>query len=101
MPISEPFFEDYDYTDQTEKMLSAEFIREAILYRLEDEIPYGIAVVIEEFAEQVDDNGERTRVQISAAVLTERDSHKRILIGKGGNMIKNIGISSRQEIEKC
>ncbi|HHV42233.1 MAG TPA: GTPase Era [Clostridiaceae bacterium] len=100
LPISEPFFEDYDYTDQTEKMLSAEFIREAILYRLEDEIPYGIAVVIEEFAEQVDDNGERTRVQISAAVLTERDSHKRILIGKGGNMIKNIGISSRQEIEK-
>ncbi len=100
LPLSEPLFSEENYSDQTERMLAAELIRESILYRLQEELPYGIAVMIESIDEEYNSEGKRTRVQISATVLTERESHKRILLGKGGNMIKNIGINSRENIEK-
>lgn len=100
LPLSEPLYSEENYSDQTERMLAAELIRESILYRLQEELPYGTAVMIESFDEEYDAEGKRTRVKINAIILTERDSHKRILLGKGGNMIKNIGINSRENIEK-
>lgn len=99
LPISQPNYDESDYTDQTERMLAAELIREALFNRLHEELPYGIAVMIEEYNEIFDSAGDRTRITISAAVLTEKESHKRIILGKGGNMIKNIGIKARQELE--
>ncbi|HHU07614.1 MAG TPA: GTPase Era [Clostridiaceae bacterium] len=100
LPFSEPLYTEENYSDQTEKMLAAELIRESILYRLQEEVPYGVAVIIESFDEDYDAAGSRTRAQIDAIVLTERESHKRILLGKGGNMIKHIGINSREKIEE-
>ncbi len=99
LPISQPYYDESDYTDQTERMLAAELIRESILYRLHEELPYGIAVMIEEYEEVFDSAGIRTRIKISAAVFTEKESHKGIILGKGGNMIKSIGIKARQELQ--
>lgn len=100
LPLSEPLYSEENYSDQTERMLAAELIRESILYRLQEELPYGAAVMIESFNEEYDAEGKRSRAKINAIILTERDSHKRILLGKGGNMIKNIGINARENIEE-
>lgn len=98
LPLSSPLYDEEDYSDQTERMLSAELIRETMLYLLSEELPYGTAVMIESFEEVNNEAGERERVKIGAAILSERDSHKRIILGKNGAMIKNIGIRSREKI---
>lgn len=87
------FFPDDMYTDQPERQVAAEVIREKILRLTNDEIPHGIAVVIEEFAD------ENTLVKIRAEIYCERASHKKILIGKGGEMLKKIGTYAREDLE--
>lgn len=85
------FFPDDMYTDQPERQVASEVIREKILRLTDDEIPHGIAVVIEEFTD------ENTLIRIRAEIYCERASHKKILIGKGGEMLKKIGTYAREE----
>jgi GTP-binding protein Era len=73
----------------------AEMIREQVLLRVRDEIPHGVAVLIEEYKER--ENG---TVYIAATIFVERDTHKRIVIGKKGSLLRVIGKEARKEIEK-
>ncbi|NLZ70952.1 MAG: GTPase Era [Clostridiaceae bacterium] len=98
LPAGVPIINNDSYTDQTERSLAAEYIRREIIEQISDEIPYQIAVQIDEFNERLDVLGERKRVQISASILCERDSHKMILVGKKGQQIAAIGKASREKI---
>ena len=91
---SEWFFPDDIVTDQPEKMIASEIIREKLLRLLEDEIPHGTAVTIEEWSEK------RDMVKIRAEIYCERQTHKGIIIGKHGATIKQIGVYARQDIER-
>ena len=83
------------FTDQPEKVIAAELIREKLLELLEDEVPHGIGVEISEFKNRQD----KDIIDIKANIYCEKDTHKGIIIGKGGKMLKNIGSMSRVEIE--
>ena len=89
------FFDDDTLTDQPEKVMISEIIREKILRLCDKEIPHGTAVVIESLSER--DNG---MMDIEATIFCERDSHKGIIIGKKGAMLKKISTYSRQDIER-
>lgn len=90
-----PMYYDEDtVTDQPMRQIAAELIREKALRLLDDEIPHGIAVVIEQMKERP--NG---IIDIEASIVCERESHKGIIIGKGGSMLKKIGTVARREIE--
>ena len=91
---SEWFFPDDIVTDQPERQVVAEIIREKLLRTLDEEIPHGTAVTIEEWKE------EGKLVSIRAEIYCEKASHKGIIIGKGGSLIKKIGSYARQDIEK-
>ncbi|MGB9640628.1 MAG: GTPase Era, partial [Anaerolineales bacterium] len=94
LPISEPLYPEEQLTDLSEREIAADLIREAALNILRDEVPHGIAVRIDQYQEK----GEGAAV-IFATIIVERESHKGIVIGANGNMIKRIGIQARQEIE--
>lgn len=89
------FFDADALTDQPERVLASEMIREKILRLCHEEIPHGIAVVIERM--KMRENGEI--LDIDATIYCERDTHKRILIGKGGSMLKKISSFARQDME--
>lgn len=89
------YFPDDMITDQPEKVLAAEMIREKLLELLKDEVPHGIAVGVEEMSERED----KDILDISAVIYCERDSHKGIVIGKGGAMLKKASIAARLELE--
>ena len=89
------FFPDDMITDQPEKVLAAEMIREKLLELLKDEVPHGIAVAVEEMAERE----EKDILDISAVIYCERESHKGIVIGKGGTMLKKASTAARLELE--
>ena len=95
------FFPDDALTDQPERVLCAEMIREQILLHMREEIPHGVAVVVEEMKdrplERCKDNV--PMVDISAMIYCERDGHKGMLIGKGGQMLKAIATAARQSME--
>ena len=91
---SEWFFPDDIVTDQPEKKIASEIIHEKLLRLLEDEIPHGTAVTIEEWSEK------RDMVKIRAEIYCERQTHKGIIIGKHGATIKQIGVYARQDIER-
>ena len=91
---SEWFFPDDIVTDQPEKKIASEIIREKLLRLLEDEIPHGTAVTIEEWSEK------RDMVKIRAEIYCERQTHKGIIIGKHGATIKTIGTYAREDIER-
>lgn len=86
--------EDY-VTDQPERFFVAELIREKIFHLVHQEIPYAVAVIVDKFTEIP----ERNRIEIDATINVERDSQKAIIIGKGGQMLKEIGKQARLEIE--
>ncbi len=88
------FFPDDLYTDQPEKQIASEVIREKALRLTDDEIPHGIAVVIEEFKEKKD------LISIRAELFVEKQAHKKIVIGKNGEMLKKIGTYAREDLEK-
>lgn len=94
LPEGDFIFDEDALTDQPERQIAAEVIREKILRLCDDEIPHGCAVVIEEFTEG------RDLVKIRAEIYCERESHKRILIGKGGATLKTIGSYAREDLEK-
>ena len=96
LPEGPMYYDEDTVTDTKMRDLAAEFIREKALKCLKDEVPHGIAVAIEQMTWNEDGN----RYDIDAAIICERDSHKRIIIGKGGEMIKKIGSAARFEIER-
>ena len=95
LPYGPMFYDEDTVTDQPQRQIVAEIIREKALYALNEEIPHGIAVVID----QMKDRPNGKIVDIDATIICERDSHKGIIIGKGGQMLKRIGTSARIEIE--
>lgn len=92
------YFPDDIITDQPEKVIASEIIREKFLNLLEDEVPHGIAVGVETMKERDTSKGE-TILDISATIYCERESHKGIIIGKGGSMLKKASTYARQELE--
>lgn len=94
LPEGPQFYDEDTVTDQPMRQIAAELIREKALRLLNDEIPHGIAVTIEKMTERK--NG---LIDIEANIVCERDSHKGIIIGKGGAMLKKIGTAARVEIE--
>lgn len=93
LPYGEPFYEEDTITDQPMRQIVAELVREKALRLLSEEIPHGIAVSIEGMKERGD------LYDIQATIVCEKDSHKGIIIGKGGAMLKKIGSEARPEIE--
>ncbi len=93
LPYGEPFYDEDTVTDQPIRQIVAELIREKALKCLEDEIPHGIAVTIEQM------NYRKRIVDIDATIICERESHKGIIIGKQGQMLKKIGSLARPDIE--
>ena len=93
------YFDEDTVTDQPERTMVCEMIREKILRKLDKEVPHGIAVDLERFFEKDNAQGEPI-LQVSATIYCEKESHKGIVIGKGGAMLKRIGTEARQDIEK-
>jgi len=94
LPVSPPFFDEETLTDRPMRFIAAELLREKIFRLVGDELPYGCTVFIERWDE--DDSG----VQIAACVLVERESHRPILLGKGGLHMKRIATEARQDIKR-
>lgn len=97
LPVQRRHFSADDETDQTERILAGELIRREVLLQTDQEIPYGVTVIVESF-EEADERRDRF-VVIDAVILCNKDSHKQILIGKGGSKIKSIGMAARSAIE--
>lgn len=95
LPNGPEFYPAEQYTDQPEKILAAELIREQALRFLDQEVPHAVAVSVDEFAPRPNN-----MIYIGATIYVERDSQKGILIGRGGQMLKKIGSESRREIER-
>jgi GTPase len=95
LPLGPRYYPEDQTTDQQERFIAAELIREQALKLLEQEVPHALAVVVDEFKER--DNG---ITFIAATILCEKDSHKGIIIGKGGAKLKQIGQQSRIELER-
>jgi len=95
LPEGPVFYDEDQITDLYEREIAADLIRQAALIHLREEVPHSIAVRVDEFKER----GE-TGAFIRATVFVERDSHKGIVIGKGGEMLKKIGAAARKEIEE-
>ncbi|MCD7731179.1 MAG: GTPase Era [Oscillospiraceae bacterium] len=93
------YFSDDSFTDQPERVLAAEIVREKILNLMHDEVPHGIAVTTEQMSERVDKSGEDI-LDISVTIFCERDSHKGMIIGKKGAMLQKIGSMARDDLER-
>lgn len=96
LPFGPMFFDEDTVTDQPQRQIAAEMIREKALQALEDEVPHGIAVTIERMKQR---KGQQI-MDIEASIVCERESHKGIIIGKNGAMLKKIGTNARFEIER-
>ena len=108
MPEGPQYYDEDTVTDQPERQIVAELIREKALNLLDDEIPHGIAVSIDLMKERPDSQGGKPNpkdyygngiIDIEATIVCERDSHKGIIIGKSGSKLKQIGSQARREIE--
>jgi GTP-binding protein Era len=95
LPVGPQYFTEGEHTDQSERFLASEIVREKVFLLTREEIPYGVAVTIDEFTEKE----EKNLIVIAATIHTERDSHKGILIGKRGSMLKEFGKQAREELE--
>jgi len=93
LPYGDPFYDEDTITDQPERQIVAELIREKALRCLDEEIPHGIAVAIDSMKYS------KNMADIEATIICEKNSHKGIIIGKGGSMLKKIGSAARYEIE--
>ncbi len=94
LPESPSLMSEDEYTDQTERMIAEELVREKIFLKMHEEIPFSTAVIVEQFVEE----GDLTR--IAAAILVARESHKGMMIGAGGRQLKQIGTEARLELEQ-
>ncbi len=94
LPEGEPFFPADQFTDQPERFLAAEIVREKAITHTHEEVPHGIAVLVDSFEES------EKLVRIRATIYVDREGHKGIVIGKGGEVLKRIGTEARQELEE-
>jgi GTP-binding protein Era len=97
LPEGEALYPEDYLTDQTERTLAAEMIREKVLAHTREELPYTTAVIIDQFEEPA---GSKAPTRIFASILVDHDSQKPIVIGKGGEMIKRIGTEARKDLEQ-
>ena len=93
LPFSMPFYDEDQMTDRSERFLAAEFLREALTLRLHQELPYSLTVEIERFKR------EEGVLRINAVIWVERESQKQIVIGKGGQALKQVGREARKAME--
>ncbi len=93
LPFSRPFYDSEQYTDRSERFLAGELIREQLMLRLHQELPYSLAVEIEEFKRS------EGLLHLGAIVWVERQGQKQIVIGKGGQVLKQVGTEARKELE--
>ena len=93
LPAHPFYFESHQVTDVSERFLAGEFVREELFMRLQQEVPYSVAVVVEQFED------DPKCIKIACTICVERDSQKGIIIGKKGVMLKNIGTAARKKIE--
>ncbi len=101
LPEGPMYYDEDVVTDQAERQITAELIREQTLRRLKDEVPHGVAVMIESMKEEKDTSvrhSHKNIMNIEATIFCERDSHKGIIIGKKGAMLKEIGTNARHQI---
>jgi GTP-binding protein Era len=96
VPEGDPIHPEDHLTDQTERFLAAELVREQVLVMTRDELPFSTTVVVEQFTEAGDDG----ILKLYCSILVERDSQKRIVVGHGGSMIKQIGTAARAELQR-
>ncbi len=94
LPFGQKLYDEDEVTDQNMREITSEIIREKIIFATKDEIPHSVAVLIENYTE------EENIDKISAQIIVSNESQKKILIGKGGSMIKKIGTNARVELEK-
>ena len=99
LPCGPMFFDEDTVTDQPERQIVSEMIREKSLHALNEEVPHGIAVTIERMKKRKDASKSKI-MDIEATIVCEKDSHKGIVIGKNGSMLKKIGSNARFEIER-
>ena len=97
LPYGPMFYDEETVTDQPMRQIVAEIIREKALHALDEEVPHGIAVTVEIMKQR---QGKKKLTDIEATIVCERESHKGIIIGKGGAMLKKIGSNARFEIER-
>ncbi len=100
LPESPPMFPPDVFTDQAERFLAAEYVREAVIRHTRQEVPYATAVQVLLFDESEREGRKEGLVRIEANVVVERDSQKAIVIGKGGSMLKKIGADARKRLER-
>ncbi len=98
LPESPPLFEGDEVSDRPARFFVAELVREQILRRTREEVPHGIAVVVERWTERSE--AKRPTTEIDLVVIVDKESHKKIVIGKGGAMLKAVGIDARARVEK-
>ncbi|HZX23768.1 MAG TPA: GTPase Era [Woeseiaceae bacterium] len=94
LPVSPALYDRDTVTDRSESFMAAELIREKLMLRLRDELPYGLTVVIEKF------DRSRTGYEIDAVVYVDKPSHKGIVVGRGGGVLKAVGTSARRELKR-
>jgi len=94
VPFSRPFYDEDLFTDRSERFLAAELIREQLMLRLHQELPYALTVEIEQFKR------EKGLVRLGAIIWVERDGQKHIVIGKGGSVLKQVGTQARRALEE-
>jgi GTP-binding protein Era len=99
MPESEPLFAADVLTDQAERQLAAEYVREQLMLKTSQELPYSVAVEVEEF-DETDRRENGGLVRIAALISVERESQKAIVIGKKGALLKAVGTEARKRLEK-
>ena len=94
LPEGPPYFPEDQFTDQPERFLAAELVREKVLANTREEVPHSVAVLVDGFEEGA------TLIRISATIYVERDGQKGIVIGAGGSMLKKVGTEARKELER-
>jgi GTP-binding protein Era len=94
LPFSRPLYDEDQFTDRSERFLAGELVREQLMRRLHQELPYALTVEIEEFRREAD------LLRIGAIVWVERAGQKQIVIGKNGSVLKQVGTAARHEIEQ-
>ncbi len=94
LPFSRPFFDEEQFTDRSERFLAAELVREQLMLRLHQEVPYSLTVEIEEFKR------DKGVLRIGAIIWVERDRQKEIVIGKGGDVLKQVGTRARHTLQE-
>ena len=95
LPEAEPLFPEETYTDQPERALAAEWVREKLLHKTRQEVPHSVAVEVERWLDREDGV-----IEIDATILVERESQKAIVIGRGGGLLKQVGVEARADLER-